>query len=105
MAALRLCVDDLDRGICGMASAAPQVDLAARARTKASTMRAAQGLEHGVEGRGGQAVLELEFHAKTDARAAIADRIEAPLAGQVAERPVRPAACDLLRPDSRYCAS
>src|SRR5258708_14463984 len=50
---------------------------------------AAQRLEHSVEGRGRQAVLEFEFHFEVHARTARADCLEAPRAGQVAEGSVR----------------
>jgi SsrA-binding protein len=46
---------------------------------------AANRFERGPQGRRRQAVLEFEFHAKTDARPALADGIESPLADEVAE--------------------
>src|ERR1700675_3524934 len=49
---------------------------------------AANRFECGTQRRRGQAVLEFEFHAKTDARPALADGIEPPLADEVAERSV-----------------
>src|ERR1700730_2293271 len=46
---------------------------------------AANRFERGAQRRRGQAVLEFEFHAKTDARPALADGIEPPLANEIAE--------------------
>src|SRR5450755_2696607 len=50
--------------------------------------RAAHRLEDGVERSGGEPVLEFELHAKMHPRAAIADGLEAPLAGEAAKRSV-----------------
>src|ERR1700722_12907597 len=84
--ALRLGIDDLDpqrrvahrlAGVYGLRSQHEGIDDGA-----------AERLEHGVECRRGQPVLELELHPKIHARAARADRLETPFAGQIAERSV-----------------
>src|ERR1019366_9107498 len=48
---------------------------------------AAQRFECRVESGRGQCILEFEFDPETNARAALGDWLEAPMAGQVAKRP------------------
>ena len=63
--------------------------LSARAHRKRIDDAAAERFEHGIECRRGEAILELEFHLEVHPSAALADRIEAPRAGQVAKWSMR----------------